>query len=50
MMFEMAKPEPKVFLELATPGYCKTAFNGYQGLKSVIGGAVDLALSLREHH
>ncbi|KAF2111499.1 hypothetical protein BDV96DRAFT_582268 [Lophiotrema nucula] len=38
-MLEMAKLEPKVLFQAASPGHCKTAFNGFRGTKDPLDGA-----------
>jgi NAD(P)-dependent dehydrogenase (short-subunit alcohol dehydrogenase family) len=39
MTYEMARAEPDVVYHLANPGHCKTAFNGYRGVKDPVDGA-----------
>ena len=47
---EYAKVEPSVRFYAASPGHCKTAFNGYRGTKDPLDGArvvVELATAER---
>ena len=47
---EYAKAEPAVAFYVASPGHCKTAFNGFRGTKDPLDGArvvVELALAER---
>jgi NAD(P)-dependent dehydrogenase (short-subunit alcohol dehydrogenase family) len=39
MTYEMAKLEPGVGFHVASPGHCKTAFNGFRGKKDPLDGA-----------
>ena len=50
---EQAKLYPDILFQLASPGHCKTAFNGYRGTKDPVDGAkvvVDLALCGRDKY
>lgn len=38
-MLEMAKLESGVLWQAASPGHCKTAFNGWMGKKDPLDGA-----------
>lgn len=38
-MLEFAKLHPDVLFQAASPGHCKTAFNGYRGVKDPVDGA-----------
>ena len=43
-----AKAEPTIQIYSASPGFCKTAFNGWRGMKDPLDGAkvvVELALA-----
>lgn len=53
LTLEMAKLEKDVLYHVASPGYCKTAFNGFRGLKDPLDGAkvaVELAVSERNKY
>ena len=50
---EYAKAEPRVKFHAASPGHCRTAFNGYRGTKHPLDGAkvvVDLALADKQKY
>jgi len=49
--FEMAKVEKEVLFYVVSPGHCKTAFNGFRGLRDPVDGArvvVELVGAARE--
>lgn len=46
---DYAKTEPTVALYAASPGHCRTAFNGFRGTKDPLNGAkVVVRLALTE--
>jgi NAD(P)-dependent dehydrogenase (short-subunit alcohol dehydrogenase family) len=53
LTIEMGRANKAILFQCASPGHCKTAFNGYRGTKDPLDGAlvaVELALSEREKY